>query len=34
MPVSTRTRGSGYRRKRIREEVEVTEESLPDKISR
>ncbi|XP_064164491.1 soluble lamin-associated protein of 75 kDa-like isoform X1 [Anguilla rostrata] len=34
MPVSTRTRGSGYRRKRIREEVEVTEESLPDKITR
>ncbi|KAJ8261254.1 hypothetical protein COCON_G00169770 [Conger conger] len=33
-PVSTRTRSSDYKRKRIREEAEVTEESLPDKITR
>ncbi|KAI1905252.1 hypothetical protein AGOR_G00014200 [Albula goreensis] len=34
-PVSTRTRSSDYRRKRIREETEeVTEESLPDKLTR
>ncbi|KAJ8396536.1 hypothetical protein AAFF_G00016020 [Aldrovandia affinis] len=34
-PVSTRTRSSDYKRKRIREDSEeVTEESLPDKITR
>ncbi|XP_036385483.1 soluble lamin-associated protein of 75 kDa-like [Megalops cyprinoides] len=34
-PVSTRTRSSDYRRKRLREETEeVTEESLPEKVTR
>ncbi|KAJ8405666.1 hypothetical protein AAFF_G00316460 [Aldrovandia affinis] len=34
-PVSTRTRSTEFRRKRLREEtVEVVEESLPDKINR